>query len=247
MKYNSTSTELPIWVKLMYSEDPDFGNVIEEYEKFYKKNEFIQNTHTLYYKRWIRSLSRTTNTNSISKGYKETNQWECIGPWDFDKDANSRSYAPGSAHVYTVEQSISNPNILYAGTATAGAWKTIDKGDNWNLITSNLPLNSVYAIEIDFSNPNIIYISGNGNIYKSINGGNSWNIIGDAAFTNLSHSVKDIKLDPNNNLNLFVVSDEGLFKSVDGGNNFSNIMTGNFLEIEFHPNSSDTMYFINRK
>ena len=31
-----------------------------------------------------------------------------------------------------------NPNILYAGAATAGAWKTTDKGNNWNLITKEL-------------------------------------------------------------------------------------------------------------
>ena len=41
-----------------------------------------------------------------------------------------------------------------------------------------------------------------------------------------------------------MASDEGLFKSIDRGDNFSTIMTGNFLEIEFHPNSSDTMYFV---
>ena len=131
---------------------------------------------------------------------KSNNQWQCVGPWDFDKDAASRSYAPGSAHIYTIEQSISSPNILYAGSATAGAWKTIDKGDNWDLITKNLSLNGVYAIEIDFTNPDIIYISGNNGIYKSYDGGINWIIIGDASFTNLSHSIKDIKLNPSNNL-----------------------------------------------
>ena len=28
------------------------------------------------------------------------------------------------------------------------------------------------------------------------------------------------------------------------GNYFNQIMSGNFMEIEFHPNSADTMYFI---
>ena len=242
MTYKSNNS--PKWVQLMYLENTDVGSVIEEYNKFYKKNKFVKNKHTQYYKRWIRSLSRTTNFNKKKLKSKVNNQWECIGPWDFDKDANSRSYAPGSAHVYTVEQSKSNSNILYAGTATAGAWKTEDKGDNWNLITSNIALNRVYALEIDFINPEIIYISGNGSIYKSYDSGNNWAIIGDANFNSVNHSVKDIKLNPNNNLNIFIASSEGLFRSVDGGNNFTSVMNGNFLEIEFHPNSSDTMYFI---
>ena len=101
--------------------------IVKEYNKFYTKNKFVKNQHTQYYKRWIRSLSRTTNLNTNSSKSKSSNQWQCIGPWDFDKDANSRSYAPGSAHVYTVEQSISNPNILYAGTALLGAGKQLTR------------------------------------------------------------------------------------------------------------------------
>tara|TARA_B100001250_G_scaffold257425_1_gene221623 strand:- start:1451 stop:4744 length:3294 start_codon:yes stop_codon:yes gene_type:complete len=231
----------------MYADNPDEGEVINAYNDYYKKNELVKNKHTQYYKRWLRSISRFSNAKPTIKTSKSSNQWECVGPWDFDKDAESRSYAPGAAHVYTVEQSVSNPNVLYAGSATAGAWKTIDKGDNWNLITKDLSLNGVYAIEIDFTNPEIIYISGNGGIYKSYDSGNNWNIIGDANFTSLSHATKDIKLHPSNNLILFVASDEGLFKSVDGGNNFTNLMSGNFLEVEFHPTLPGIIYFIKQE
>jgi photosystem II stability/assembly factor-like uncharacterized protein len=247
MKYNANSENLPAWVQLMYADDPDEGEVINAYTDYYKKNKLVKNKHTQYYKRWLRGISRFSNAKLTLQTSESSNQWECVGPWDFDKDAASRSYAPGSAHVYTVEQAVNNPNVLYAGSATGGAWKTIDKGDNWNLITQDLFLNGVYAIEIDFSNPEIIYISGNGGIYKSYDSGNNWNVIGDATFTNLSHATKDIKLNPSNNLILFVASDEGLFKSVDGGSNFTLIMNGNFLEIEFHPNFSDIIYFIKQE
>ncbi|MEC7646254.1 MAG: T9SS type A sorting domain-containing protein [Bacteroidota bacterium] len=246
MKYEDNVDELPVWVQLMYADNPDEGEVINAYTDYYKKNELIKNKHTQYYKRWLRGISRYSDAKPNLQTSKSSNQWECVGPWDFDKDAASRSYAPGAAHVYTVEQSVSNPNILYAGSATAGAWKTNDKGENWSLITQDLPLNGVYAIEIDFTNPDIIYISGNGGIYKSYDSGTNWAIIGDAAFTTLSHSIKDIKLKPSNNMELFVASDEGLYKSIDGGNNFTEIMDGSFLEIEFHPNSVDTMYFIKK-
>ena len=56
MKYNQDSKELPKWVQLMYSEKPNEGKIIEEYNKFYTKNKFVKNQHTQYYKRWIRSL-----------------------------------------------------------------------------------------------------------------------------------------------------------------------------------------------
>jgi photosystem II stability/assembly factor-like uncharacterized protein len=232
------------WIELMYQEKADKGLVIEAYNNYYKSHKLVKNKHTQYYKRWVREMSRFSDSKTNSTSSKSSNQWECVGPWDFDKDANSRSYAPGAAHVYTVEQAVSNQNVLYAGTATAGAWKTNDKGDNWSLITANLELNGVYAIEIDFTNPDITYISGNGGIYKSYDGGASWTIIGDAAFTALSHSINDMKLNPSNNMELFVASDKGLYHSLNGGTNFTQIMSGDFLEIEFHPTLMNTMYFI---
>ena len=244
MKYNDKSENLPNWAELMYSENPDEGEVIKLYREYYKTNKFVKNKHTQYYKRWIRNISRYTNSKVESSSSKSSNQWQCIGPWDFDQHAESRSYAPGASHIYTVEQSVNNSNVLYAGTATAGAWKTTDKGMNWSLITKNLELNGVYAIEVDFTDFNTIYISGNGGIYKSTDGGNNWDIIGDSNFVSLDHSVKDIKLSPTNNQILFTATDEGIFKSIDGGNNFNTIMSGNFLEIEFHPNTADTIYFV---
>ena len=188
-KYDLSSKNLPYWVTLMYDEKSDVGNVIQEYEKFYRENEFKKNKYTQYYKRWLRDLSRTSNPNLENIINNEnSNHWTCVGPFDFDQHAESRSYAPGAAHVYTVEQSVQSPNVIYAGTATAGAWRSNDLGSNWTLITKNLPVSSVYAIEIDFSNDSIIYISGNNKLYKSIDSGQNWIIVGDSLFNSLNHS-----------------------------------------------------------
>ena len=207
MKYNANAENLPHWAQLMYAENPDEGTVIDTYTSYYKKNELVKNKHTQYYKRWLRSISRYSDAEPNTTSSKNTNQWECVGPWDFDKDAASRSYAPGAAHVYTVEQAVSNPNVLYAGSATAGAWKTIDKGANWELITRDLYIGGVYALEIDFTNPDIVYISPFAGVYKSNDGGANWTVIGDTSFTSLSPGISDMKLKPSNNLELFVASD----------------------------------------
>ena len=242
-KYDKSSDKLPNWVQLMYADEPNVGNVIEEYENYYKTNSFNKNKHTQYYKRWIRSFSRETIEVKISNN-KSSNNWEGIGPWDFDINAESRSYAPGSAHLYTVEQSKSNNNVLYAGAATAGAWRSNNKGDNWFHITKDFHLSSVYAIEIDFQDEDIIYISGNGGLHKSIDGGINWNSVGGSNFNSQSHSIKDIKMHSLNNQIIFVASNKGLYKSIDGGITLNEIMSGDFQEIEFHPSSPDTMYFI---
>ena len=242
-KYDKSSDKLPNWVQLMYADEPNIGNVIEEYENYYKNNSFNKNKHTQYYKRWIRSFSRETIEVKKSNN-KSSNNWEGVGPWDFDINAESRSYAPGAAHLYTVEQSKSNNNVLYAGAATAGAWRSNNKGDNWFHITKDFHLSSVYAIEIDFQDEDIIYISGNGGLHKSIDGGINWNSVGGSNFNSQSHSIKDIKMHSLNNQIIFVASNKGLYKSIDGGITLNEIMSGDFQEIEFHPSSPDTMYFI---
>ena len=194
-KYDKLSEKLPNWVKLMYADEPNVGNVIKEYENYFKINSFNKNKHTQYYKRWLRSFSRETLAVKKSSN-KSSNNWEGIGPWDFDINAESRSYAPGAAHLYTVEQSKSNNNVLYAGAATAGAWRSNNKGDNWFHITKDFHLSSVYALEIDFQDEDIIYISGNGGLHKSIDGGTNWNSVGGSNFNSQSHSIKDIKMHP---------------------------------------------------
>ena len=74
--------------------------IIEAYNKYHKNHELIKNKHSQYYKRWLRNLSRNTPPPLEKKKSKSSNEWKSVGPWDFDKDAASRSYAPGAAHLY---------------------------------------------------------------------------------------------------------------------------------------------------
>ena len=107
-KYDANSTNLPYWVQEMYSENPDPGKVELLYTNYYKKNKFVKNKHTQYYKRWKRFLSREIYvSDSYTLDYKNKQktglpEWQCVGPFDFDRTAESTSYAAGAAHLYTV-------------------------------------------------------------------------------------------------------------------------------------------------
>lgn len=255
-KYNSN--DVPAWVQEMYGENPDVGLVIQLYDSYYASNKLVKNEHTQYYKRWLRSFSRQTvfdlEEQTVKSYIKASNKlivekdansaWSCIGPQDFDKEAASHSYAPGAAHVYTVERSMSNPAILFAGTATAGLWKSIDNGANWTSVTKDLMVNHIFALEIDPTNANIVYFGSGGKLYKSTNGGTNWNIIGDATFQADNHDFQDIVISPSNANLLFLTSDYGFYRSVDGGNNFTQILTGEFQEIELNPSNVNMIYTI---
>ena len=266
--YRKEATNLPDWVQLMYQDQAKVELVIDAYEAYYQTHPFVKNGHTQYYKRWLRSISRDvnglmTNPELISVDRVKENetkyterslevrelrgpnsQWQSLGPYDFDKEAAGVSYAAGAAHVYTVERAATDTDVLYAGTATAGVWKTTNKGSNWTLVTPDLIVNSVRSLEVDYTDDKVVYFEGSGSVYKTTDGGITWNVIGDAAFTALSHSVNDIVTDPTSHTTLMLSSNQGLYRTTNGGANWSLIMAGAFQEIEYHPTIPTIVYAI---
>ena len=75
MKYNSNAENLPTWVQLMYSDNPDEGEVINAYTNYYKKHILIKNKHTQYYKRWLRGISRFSNAKP---NLQTSKSWEFV-------------------------------------------------------------------------------------------------------------------------------------------------------------------------
>ena len=259
MGYGNTSDpELPQWAKIMYSETADPGEVIKAYEAYYSNNSFIKNGHTQYYKKWLRSISREhKRSKEEDRSYlrllensrssrMNASDWQSIGPYDWDHTAAGRSYAPGSAHVYTVEQSVSHPDIIYAGTATAGLWKSVDRGLTWTALTDNRLVSTVYAIEIDWTNPDIVYASLHNSVYKSVDGGANFFPTGSVSFQNLNLSVRDIRLHPGNNLIVFACTNEGFYRSIDGAISWTQVQTGDFQEVEIHPTNSEIIYAVRK-
>jgi photosystem II stability/assembly factor-like uncharacterized protein len=263
VKPNDNST--PLWVQLMYAEIPDPGKVVETYEAFYKTHDFVKNQNTQYYKRWLREIGRKYRPDKTDESYgrflqnekqylnqskllelseSKNANWVCIGPFDFDIEAASRSYAPGAAHVYTVKQSPSNPNVIYAGTATTGMWKSVDKGKNWALLTKDMPLTRVFAIEIDRWNENRVWFESNGTVYRSDDGGTNWTITGDSTFQSIAHSVKDIVMHPDSNQIVYLCSNQGFYRSNDTGKTWQLVLSGSFQEVEIHPVEHNVVYTV---
>ncbi|MBL0044734.1 MAG: PKD domain-containing protein [Flavobacteriales bacterium] len=262
LRYNNDIVALPQWVQLMYSENPDPGAVAAAYAAYYSTHPFVKNNHTQYFKRWKREIGHElvpkdpvqranygTNLHDYLNATEElassrAANWSCIGPIDWDHGSVAKSYASGAAHVYTVEQSVSTPNTVWAGTANAGIWKSTDKGLNWSNMTKNLMIGEVVSIEIDFSNENIVYAGAEGDLWKTINGGATWTSIGDATFQGLAHNIKDIVMHPSNNQILYVISDQGLWRSTTGGSSFTQVQSGVWQELELKPGDPNTVYAI---
>ncbi len=155
--------------------------------------------------------------------------------------------------VGSISVSKSDPNVIYVGggektlrgnvSSGYGVWKSVDAGKTW--IQSGLPNSRhIPRIAIHPTNPDIVYAGVLGNIYKptqdrgvykSIDGGKTWNKV---LFANQDAGAVDLTLDPNNPRILYAstwnarrtpysLSSGGngsaLWKSTDSGKNWKEI------------------------
>ena len=96
-------------------------------------------------------------------------------------------------------------------------------GQGWRQINSGLPVTvaGVRALAFDPATPSIIYgVGGNGSLFKTSDGGGSWNPISTAT------SVQSVAVDPTNSANIYAVARNGVLKSADHGESWSAANTG---------------------
>ncbi len=244
-----TEAQTPQWARIMYAEGATVEAVTKAYDEYYKHHEFEKNKYTQDYKRFIRGKSREafdlsnlqqlraqqSSYEAKSVSYRNGSaSWDAIGPFDIDLSSAAVGSTPGLAHVYTVEKD----EFLVAGTATAGVWKSQDNGHSWIPLTNDLLVTEVKAVEIV---GNTIYFGGNGYIYQSFDGGQSWYKTGNSTFQSKYHQTLDIV---SSGSLLYAATNHGLYISDDSGSDWNQVLSGNFQEIEVHPTDPDVVYAI---
>lgn len=149
---------------------------------------------------------------------------------------------PGNigARVNTVTVDPNNEAVMYAGFARGGVWKTTDSGATWNPIFDDQLFLSIGDIVVDPSDSNTVYVgTGDPNIsgypsigdgiYKSIDGGLTWENLG----LEEQRIISKIIIDPTNSNTIYVGTmglpferneQRGLYKSTDGGQSWEQIL-----------------------
>ncbi|MFZ4591991.1 MAG: T9SS type A sorting domain-containing protein [Ignavibacteria bacterium] len=161
-----------------------------------------------------------------------------------DKSINSNWTLAGpiniEGRITTIAIDPANPQIVYAGSANGGVWKSTNFCLTWTSIFDNQNTSSIGALAIDPTNTNIIYCgTGEANslrshypgtgMYKSTNGGTSWTFIG---LPN-SFNIGNIAINPTNTQEIYSAVlgatrrktlERGLYKSTNGGLNWTNTL-----------------------
>ena len=103
------------------------------------------------------------------------------------KGIKPRSIGPAgmSGRITAIDAVVSNRNIIYAGSASGGLWKTTNGGITWDPIFDKESVLSIGAVAIQQSNPSVIWVgTGEGNprnslnsgsgVYRSLDAGRTW-------------------------------------------------------------------------
>ncbi|MEM5539652.1 hypothetical protein [Olleya sp. AS48] len=164
---------------------------------------------------------------------------------DLVKNMKPRNIGPGgmSGRVTAIDAVHANPDIMYVGTASGGLWKSTSGGIKWEPIFEKEVTASVGAVAIQQSNPSVIWVgTGEGNprnslnggygIYKSLDAGKSWMLMG---LENTRH-IHRVVIDPTNPNIVYAAAigspwgehpERGIFKTTDGGKSWKKILFAN--------------------
>ena len=186
----------------------------------------------------------------------------------FDPDLlqglSARSIGPAavSGRISAIDALQSDPNHIVIGAATGGVWISANGGLTWTPVFDDQPVASIGAVAINQSNPDIIWVgTGEGNtrnstsigggLFKSIDGGNSWKLVG----LENTERIHRIALDPNNPDIVYVAAlgtlwgentERGIFKTSDGGATWEKVLyvdenTGG-TDVKIDPFNPDKIY-----
>lgn len=118
-------------------------------------------------------------------------------------------------------------NVLYAGYADV--WKTVDRGDNWELISSMNSGQLLRSMAIAPSNSDVLYVADNTKIWKTMDGGISWDNI-TAGVPSSSNNITYIAVKDNDPNTVWVslagFTSQKVYQSTNGGDSWVNISSG---------------------
>ena len=221
----------------------------EYHWKNYTNNQGYIMSSDEFWNAWREKNQSKTNRNAIMS--LPPSNWEAVGPFTH---TNTGSWSSGQGRVNIVHVDPSNANTIYLGAPAGGIWKSTNNGSTWTPLTDELPQIGVSGIAVDYSNSNVIYIatgdkdagdSYSVGVYKSTNGGLTWNPTG-LTFTDINSRAGDIVIHPTNNQILWCATNNGIYKTINAGTSWTRVQTGSFSQgnIRLKPGDPSIVYAV---
>ncbi len=151
-----------------------------------------------------------------------------------------RHIGPEGNRVIAIAGHPGDRNVIYAGAASGGIWKTTDGGLNWEPVFDDMDVASIGALAVSMSDPNVVWAGtgetnirsmisiGNG-IYKSTDAGATWQHMGLRETGRIGRLVihpdnPDIVLAAAVGTAYGPQEERGVFRTVDGGETWERVL-----------------------
>lgn len=145
-----------------------------------------------------------------------------------------------SGRVTAIDVDLSNPEIIYVGTASGGVWKSTDGGIKWRPIFEDQPLQAIGSIKVNQTNTDEIWVgTGEGNprnshntgqgLYRSRDAGDTWELVG----LENTRNIHRIIVHRDNPDVVYVGAmgsiwgpneERGVFRTTDGGDSWEHVL-----------------------
>jgi len=158
------------------------------------------------------------------------------------KGMEPRAIGPAgmSGRITAIDVVTNQPDIIYAGAASGGVWKSESGGIDWKPIFDEQPLQGIGAIAIQQNNPDVVWVgTGEGNprnslnggygVYKSLDGGKTWKSMG----LEKTRNIHRIIINRDNPDIVYVGAigspwgehpERGIYKTTDGGKTWNKVL-----------------------
>jgi photosystem II stability/assembly factor-like uncharacterized protein len=179
------------------------------------------------------------------------------------QDLHWRSIGPfRGGRVLAVTGVIGEPQHFYFGSVNGGVWESNDAGRTWQPIFDAQSVASIGAIAVAPSDAKTLYvgtgeadmrsdISQGAGVYKSTDGGKTWNFAG----LGDSQQIGKILVDPHDANTVFIAAlghpygpnaERGVFRSRDGGAHWQKVLGPNAdagaVDLTFEPGNAQVIY-----
>ncbi|TLY32603.1 MAG: hypothetical protein E6K56_02855 [Ignavibacteria bacterium] len=175
--------------------------------------------------------------------------WTPIGPAVVPSAPSPVNGGEGRVNVIAVNPS--NTNIIWAGSASGGLWKSTNSGSSWSTTTDNFGTLGISSIAFDPTNSNIMYVAtGDADgqdtysvgVLKSTDGGDTWNPTGLSSTTSQRYTNYAVVPHPTDPNILLAAGRQGIFRTTNAGLTWPSVMSGNFKDLEVDPSDPTVWY-----